>query len=406
MMNIFPIILYLTSLINIVLAGDYIPKDHILVNCGTFDRKTTDSDGRIWSSDKGSKYLVSSKGTFRASGKTQAPDVGRVPYLSARVMYSNATYNFPVSPGRVFLRLYFYPNVYSRSNAANAVFSVTVGSYALLRNFNVYKSTQQLDVHYLVKEYYVNVDSGTLTVTFSPSYNTFAFVNGIEVVSMPSLYDNEDGDNIIGASSPFQIENSTTLESLYRLNVGGNYIPPTKDELSRSWYDDSPYRSSYMLGVAEIADPGLSITYRKSLPSYTAPVGVYTTARYMTPDSFRNLEFNLTWLLPIDTRFAYLVRLHFCQILSNIDKVNQMVFNIYINQITAFSAVDVIALTNSNGAPYIMDFVVIMPITKDPKQDLRVELNPNTKYRPQYYNAFLNGLEIFKINNTDGSLTI
>lgn len=406
MVSIYPIVLYFTLLINVILAEDYIPTDHILLNCGAFDPKVTDSDGRRWSSDNGSKFLSSPKGSFRASATTQAPNVGKVPYMSARIFYSNATYSFPVSPGRVFLRLYFYPNSYSRSNASNAVFSVTAGSYALLRNFNAFQATQKHDVPYIIKEYYIYVHGGMLTVTFMPSTKSFAFVNGIEVVSTPSIYDSNDvGANVVGSSVPFQIDNSTALESLYRLNVGGNYIAPAGDTgLYRSWSDDSPYLLDSLFEITNVADPDVKIKFPKSLPSYTAPADVYTTARFMTQDSMLNLKMNLTWLFPVDTRFIYLVRLHFCQMLSNIDKVNQIVFNLYINGQTAFPEVDVVALTNSNGIPYVMDFVVIMPITKDPQQDLWVALHPDPQDKPQYYNAFLNGLEIFKINNTDGSL--
>lgn len=403
--SIYPIILYFALLVDVILAADFIPKDNILLNCGSFDAKTTDSDGRNWTSDNGSKFLQSSKGSFRASATTEAPDVGNIPYMSARIFHSNATYSFPVSPGRIFLRLYFYPNVYSRSNSANAVFSVTAGPYTLLRNFNASQTAKKLDAHFVIKEYSINVDGGVLTITFIPSPKSFAFVNGIEVVSMPSIYDNDVGANIVGTSSPFQIDNSTALENLYRLNVGGNHIPPTEDTgLFRSWYDDTPYKFGTEIGFTAIADPNVTITFPKSIQSYTAPVDVYATARFMTPDSMVNLNFNLTWLFPIDTGFAYLIRMHFCQIFFNIDKINQIVFNVYLNNQTAFPGFDVVALTSSNGIPNIQDFVVILPTSEDPQQDLWVGLHPDISDKPQYYNAFLNGLEIFKINNTDGTL--
>lgn len=409
---LFPSILYLSLLVNTILASNYIPKDHILLNCGSFDPQTTDSDSRKWSSDYKSNFLSSSNGSFRAIAATKSRNVPKVPYNSARIFYSKITYTFPISShGRVFLRLYFYPNTYSRSNATiNALFSVDVGTYTLLKNFDAYKTTRSLGVEYVVKEYYINVGSGELVVTFSPSDMTsFGFVNGIEVVSVPKVYDNEVGVSILGASSPFTIDGSTALESLYRLNVGGSYVPPTKDTgLSRSWFEDTKYIFGSQFGAANSKDPNVNITFPNSLPSYTAPIDVYSTARFMTPDNFLNLKFNLTWSLSIDNGFTYLVRLHFCEIFSNIDKVNQIVFNIFLNNETAYSGVDVIALTESNGVPYFMDFVVILPSDDggDSKQDLWVALNPDTSDKPEYYNAFLNGLEIFKINNTDGSFAL
>ncbi|KAL2899756.1 Receptor-like protein kinase FERONIA [Bienertia sinuspersici] len=49
---------------------------------------------------------------------------------------------------------------------------------------------------------------------------------------------------------------------------------------------------------------------------------------------------------------------------------------------------------------------VIAPDSKDPQQDLWLALHPVTggSSPPEYYNAFLNGIEVFKINNTDGNL--
>ena len=56
---------------------------------------------------------------------------------------------------------------------------------------------------------------------------------------------------IVGQNSPFYIDNSTALENVYRLNVGGNYISPSQDTgLYRSWGDDLPYIYGAAFGVA------------------------------------------------------------------------------------------------------------------------------------------------------------
>ncbi|CAO2828461.1 unnamed protein product [Amaranthus hypochondriacus] len=405
MKSIFPLILYIILKINIIQATNYIPTDNILLDCGSFDQQKTDSNGRKWRSDSNSKFLLSSKNSFG----TQSRNISTIPYMSARVFQSNLTYSFPVSSGRKFLRFHFNPNTYSRLKSSNAIFSVTAGSYTLLRNYNPLKNAEDLGVDYVVKEYLIYVENGELNVTFIAPEKAFGYVNGIEVVSMPSMYgdDKMDGVSIVGAASSFLIDNFTVLESLYRLNVGGGYVPPANDTgLFRSWYDDTPYISGTQTGSPIIIDPDVNITFPKSLPSYTAPINIYSTARFMTPNNNLNLKFNLTWSLPIQSGFAYLIRLHFCQILSNINKVNQIVFDVYINNQTAVSEVDVIALAQSNGIPYVMDFVVILPVDEhhDDDQHLWVALHPNIRDKPQYYNGFLNGLEILKINNTDGTL--
>lgn len=111
------IIIWVCVLINVIVA-QYTPSDNILLNCGATDKQTTDSDGRKWSSDIGSKFLSSAKGSSTASAGTQAPDVGEVPFMSARLFDSNFTYQIAVAPGRKFVRLYFYPNVYSGRNSS------------------------------------------------------------------------------------------------------------------------------------------------------------------------------------------------------------------------------------------------------------------------------------------------
>ncbi|KAL2899755.1 Receptor-like protein kinase FERONIA [Bienertia sinuspersici] len=350
--RIFAVILWLSVLVNVIVAQKYTPKDNILLNCGASDPQSTDTDGRKWNSDVGSKFLKSSKGSSTAKAATQSPEVGEVPYLSARIFESNFTYSIAVAPGRKFVRLHFYPSSYSNLNSSNAIFSVTAGSFTLLSNFSATQTTEALNYEYLIKEYSVVVVGDSLSLTFSPSSNytdSFAFVNGIEVLSMPDLYDNADGPTLVGGGLSFPIDNSTALEGLYRLNVGGNFIPPTQDTgLYRSWSDDTPYIFGAAGGTTSVIDPELNVTY-KSLPEYTAPVDVYSTARFMTMDNKVNVNFNLSWVFAVDTGFTYLVRLHFCEIFANISKPNQVVFNIYLNNQTAFNAYDIIPLKMAMG---------------------------------------------------------
>ncbi|KNA16369.1 hypothetical protein SOVF_089720 [Spinacia oleracea] len=402
------LIIWLSVLINVIVAQNYTPKENILLNCGDTDKQSTDADGRKWNSDVGSKFLSSSKETSVAEADTQAPDVAEVPFMSARLFRANFTYSIAVAPGRKFVRLYFYPNTYAGLNSTNAIFSVTAGPITLLSNFSAAQTTQALNFDYLIKEYSINVEGDTLSLTFSPSSNytnSFAFVNGIEVVSMPYIYEDDDGTAVVGGGAPFTIDNTTALEGLYRLNVGGNYIPPTKDTgLFRSWSDDTPYIFGAATGTTNVAD--VNVTFTNSTPSFTAPLDVYSTARFMTMNNSVNLNFNLTWLFTVDTGFSYLVRLHFCEIFANISKTNQFVFNIYLNNQTAYPGYDIIALATSNGIPNVQDFVVFLPDSKEPQQDLWLALHPDTSGtpKPNYYNSFLNGVEIFKMSTPTGSL--
>ncbi|XWS22070.1 hypothetical protein CRYUN_Cryun29cG0002800 [Craigia yunnanensis] len=404
----FPIsvIIFASFLFQLVLAADYVPTEKILLNCGE-KSELTDNDNRKWTPDIGSKFLVGTGNSAASQALTQDPAVPEVPYLTARVFRSSFTYSFPVVAGRKFVRLYFYANSYDGQNATNALFSVTCGSYTLLKNFSAAQTSEALNYAFIVKEYSVNVDGDHLNLTFSPSStpsNAYAFVNGIEVLSMPDMYSNTDGISVVGQNTPFTIDNSTALENVYRLNVGGNDISPSGDTgLFRSWYDDQPYLFGAAYGVSGVADPNVTIDYGTT-PTYFAPKNVYTTARSMGPNAQINNNYNLTWMFSIDSGFSYLVRLHFCEFTDNITKSNQRVFDVFLNNQTAEHGVDVIAMANGQiDVPVYRDYVVIVP-GGNSQQDLWVALHPDTSDKPQYYDAILNGVEIFKISDPRSNL--
>uniref|UniRef100_A0A2P2JA30 non-specific serine/threonine protein kinase n=1 Tax=Rhizophora mucronata TaxID=61149 RepID=A0A2P2JA30_RHIMU len=404
------VFLCLISGTHLILAANYVPKDKILLDCGATS-DLTDSDGKKWVSDKGSKFLSSSGSSSTSPASSQDPAVPQVPYMTARVFRSNFTYTFPLPSGRVFVRLHFYPSSYNGLNASDALFSVTAGSYTLLNNFSVSQTTEALTFAFIVKEYSINVDDGSLNVTFSPassSSDSYAFVNGIEMVSMPDIYSSTDGTlPIVGQSASGTIDNSTALESAYRLNVGGNDISPSDDTgMLRSWSDDQLYIYGAAYGVSVSAEPNVTISYPAGMPSYVAPLNVYSTARSMGPNAQVNAKYNLTWIFSVDSGFSYLVRLHFCEISGEITKRNQRVFDIFLNNQTAFSGADVVAWAGgSNGVPVYKDFLVLVPGGK-PQQDLWLALHPDTDRitGSEYYEAILNGVEIFKLSNTDGNL--
>ncbi|XP_073148172.1 receptor-like protein kinase FERONIA [Henckelia pumila] len=390
----------------VVSAVDYVPTEKIFLNCGG-PPDATDSDGRKWTSDIGSKFVLSSSNSLTASAAIQRPSVPQVPYMTARIFHSNFTYSFPVASGRKFLRLYFYPASYNGLDASHGVFSVTSGPYTLLKNFNVSQTTEALNYDYMMKEFSLNAPSEWLNVTFVPSQNasnSYAFVNGIEIVSHPDMYSTDGRVTVVGQSTGFNIDNSTALENVYRLNVGGNDISPSHDTgLQRSWHDDSYYIFSAARGVTEAPDPNVTVSYPSGSPSYIAPLDVYSTLRSMGPNASVNQNYNLTWMFSIDSGFSYLVRLHFCEVSDFVTKVNQRVFSIFMNNQTAVNDADVIAWAGSNGIPVHKDFVVFVP-TGPPQQDLWLDLHPYTLSKPQLYDAILNGLEIFKINGSNGNL--
>ncbi|KAK2998007.1 hypothetical protein RJ639_022067 [Escallonia herrerae] len=376
--------------------------DSFVLSCGV-SSNATDADGRNWIPD--SKYLTSSDNSVTATAQSQDPSLpSTVPYMNARIFKSEATYKFSVSPNSShWVRLHFYPSCYSTYNSSAAYFSVITGDFTLLSNFSVFITAQALTQAYIIREFSLPpIQSGTLNLTFTPSsaYNgTFAFVNGIEIISMPEIFQSTP---MVGFSDQFIEAENSTVQTMYRLNVGGQYIPANNDSgLSRTWYDDSPYIFGAAFGVTSEADKNVTISYPTDVPNYIAPTSVYSTARTMGPNKDINKNYNLTWLFRVDANFTYLVRFHFCEF--QLSKINQRVFGIFINNQTAFATADVIAWTKAKGVPVYKDYALYVS-EKSGDVELWVALQPAVSEKPEFYDAILNGLEIFKINDTRGNL--
>ena len=309
----------------------YNPVENIVVNCGSAG-SMKGNDDRDWIGDKGSKFAPTEEPNNKSKSSVAQSQVfvGSVPYMTARLSYWQFTYVFSVTPGPKFIRLYFCSDVYSGFESSKDFFTVKAGSFTLLRNFSASICTDSLDRKDIYKEFCISVDENQkLNLTFIPftstSMNYHALINGIEIVSMPmDLYYKPQGvikgeefvPVYVGQPTPiFYIDYSMALEMVYRLNVGGGAIQAKEDTgMFREWSADGKYLSS---GGFEPRDPSLKPKYTK-IPNYTAPDAVYQSAISMGLDRTKNMQSNLTWGLPVDTGFDYLVRLHFCEIESEI----------------------------------------------------------------------------------------
>ncbi|KAJ4719686.1 Receptor-like protein kinase [Melia azedarach] len=369
----------------------------LVLSCGSKDGGT-DSDGRKWESD--AKYLDKGE-SIPAKATYQDPSLdSQVPYMDARFFTKEMSYNFPIkSKTRYWLRFHFYPSTYPELNISDSYFSVVANDVTLMNNFSASITAQALTQSYLVREYSLApMESDFLKVTFKPSDNypgAFAFINGIELVPTPDLFDTA---TMVGFADQTVDGKTANMQTMYRLNVAGKYIPPKSDSsgLMRTWYDDLPYLYGAGIGVNLQASANVKIDY-KDLPDYSAPVDVYRTARGMGPNKDINVGYNLTWIFQIDPSFTYYVRLHFCEF--QYDKVNQRVFNIYLNNQSAqtdSAAADVIGWTGGQGVPTYKDYATF--VTDMPGDDeFWVAVTPSTVSLPQYYDAIVNGIEIFKM---------
>jgi len=408
------VILYLLNLQLVAVAdnGSYVPTENIVLNCGSSTSEFVQYDGRNWSGDIVSPYVPSNADTkslvVRAPNTLQS--IPEAPYMTARIFHSQFTYTFNVTPGPKFIRLHFYPASYMDLNISNAFLSVSAANFTLLHNFSASLNAEYYNLAYFMKEFIVHVSGSVLQLTFSPSYNAsraFAFVNGIEVVSMPlNLYmRGDDGDPLplVGHDNKVvNIYNDSAMETLYRVNVGGEQIPSKYDTgMFRTWDTDEVY----LFGAIGLQPCNMSmlVLYSDDAPPYSAPADVYRTSRSMGPSDYGlvNLNYNMTWFFPVDSGFLYLVRLHFCEIdQQDLTKINQVVFTVFLNNQTAEEEADVIGWGGGEpGVAVHRDYVVMVPHVNEGKQDLWLDLHPYQKAKPMYYNAFLNGVEIFKLSN-------
>jgi len=135
------------------------------------------------------------------------------------------------------------------------------------------------------------------------------------------------------------------------------------------------------------------------LSSYIAPPAVYDTARTLGDSNTVNSKFNVTWVLPVDSGHTYFVRLHFCEIIYSV--ISERVFNVYINNQTALSDFDVIAQAGKGNTPIYQDFIVSM--FKSGMDNIWIQMGTSTA-ATNYKDAILNGMEVYKVNNTVNSL--
>ncbi|KAM1824558.1 hypothetical protein ACFX13_024131 [Malus domestica] len=104
---------------------------------------------------------------------------------------------------------------------------------------------------------------------------------------------------------------------LYRINIGGPQILFTQDTgMYRRW-DGLEVEINYLQPLRSVSShlqefgsqPDFAV-----IPAYAAPEQVYQTGLSISAESEPtwNIGYNLTWDFPVDSKFSYLIRLHFC----------------------------------------------------------------------------------------------
>ncbi|KAI3454340.1 hypothetical protein Pfo_011003 [Paulownia fortunei] len=377
-MNLYPVSIALLFLcfLNTFTAASSNPThstDDVSVNCGSSGISAA-RDGREWRGDLQPKFssLLQMKGSSTASGvihKLISAD-DPVPYQTARLSRSQFSYTFQVNPGQKIIRLHFNPTPYKGFKRFKDLFAVEAGPFSLLSNFSASLTADALGVNSFVKEFYINIEENQqFNIVFSPassqSLDTYAFINGIEIISVPvgiSYFHKGDiGVQVVG-KSPVYVDNSTALEIIGRLNVKQYSVPSAGD----------------------IGDT----------------FGMWETVPKMKASKINNI----TWKISVDVGFRYLVKLHFSELGFKMAEIDGVIFEVHINEMIANTNIDIIReRDDENNIPRYKDYMVMMKGRKqEGKRDLLICLQSNNEF--VYGDGPLKGFEVMKLSNPDNSL--
>lgn len=420
-------LLNLFLLFSPLVANLYNPDYNYAINCGNSDN-TTAFDNRMWVGDNihNSNIFSFTEPKSTSSSFTSQPQSlsnVQIPFITARISLSSFTYSFSnINSSPLFIRLHFYPTSYQNFEPSDANFSVKVNNnLTLVKNFNPSLWLRD-DEEKITKEYCVQIKPNQkLDITFIPnninqSNPYYAFINGIEVVSMPSflyytnLTDTNYHSKVIGSDNrEYQIREDKDLEMVYRVNVGDNQVSPNDDTgMFRNWDNDFPLYLEKQYPQSKPVDYGQDLNYKNNtFPNYTAPETVYLTARSYGMDATE--DYNVTWNFEVDSAFTYMLRLHFCEFESKITKPGDRVFHIFIADSLAEVNADVIRWSGGNRIPVYKDYAVTMYPPEGNSQTERVNLTIKLQRLPEHmytlhHDVILNGVEIFKISDTSNNL--
>ncbi|KAH6832282.1 hypothetical protein C2S53_005631 [Perilla frutescens var. hirtella] len=323
--------------------------DDVSINCGS---SSAVADGKEWRGD--AKHI---KGSSTAS--SLIPTVDPVPHKTARISRSQFSYTFRVNPGQKILRLHFNAAAYNGFKRSKDLFSVEAGAFTLLRNFSASITADALGVRSFAKEYYLNIESNQLLhVVFSPesspSLDAYAFINGIEILSVPAGLSYFRGGGDIGVQtvgkSLVYVDDITALEIV---------------------------RKDYVRSNGEM--------FAKKKASKVK---------------------NATWITTVDVGFRYLIRIHFSELGLKLVEIFGFTFKLYIGEMTVIDTdTDLVGeVDDENGNPLYRDYMVMMKGHKqEAKRDLLICLESNNGEFVDGHGP-IKGFEILKLSNPDNSL--
>lgn len=178
--------------------------------------------------------------------------------------------------------------------------------------------------------------------------------------------------------------------------MGGSLVTADNDTLGRRWVPDQGFLKQSN-SIFNYSNPAAVKYVKGGATQDSAPSTVYGTATGMN-GSDPSINFNVTWEFDIDPGFQYLIRFHICDIVSS--SLNQLYFNAFVDSLLVKTVDPSSDQVNTLGAAFYIDFVRASTVT----DKLRVSVGPYVT-QGAYPEAILNGLEIMKMNNSQGSLS-
>uniref|UniRef100_A0A7N0V5U1 Protein kinase domain-containing protein n=1 Tax=Kalanchoe fedtschenkoi TaxID=63787 RepID=A0A7N0V5U1_KALFE len=381
-------VLSTTCLIEVCLG--FVPVDNILIDCGS--PGNTSVGDRVFLADNLDPTVLTT--TQNISTKTTSLNFVSSVYsqslfATARILKGTSSYVFPIKQqGRHWIRLYFFPFADGAYDLSEGKFAVSAQNFTLLKDFRIRNGS-------VVKEYSLNITSDELILTFTASPDSFAFINALEIVSLPD----EVVPVLVNASDtsvPSINLQSQGLETVSRVNMGNMTISPMNDPLWRLWVSDDSFLANSKFGI--FVTNVSAVRYTKGLASEDiAPQLVYGSATRLNSEWDPTSNVKMTWNFDVDPGFMYLMRFHICQIVDL--GTGPLFFTVYVNSKDVIKNLDVGRETSDVfGSAFYKD--VIMTIND---RMLNVTVGPSVVHA-QYPSAILNGLEIMKLNSSSGSL--
>lgn len=381
----------------LTIVSAFVPEDSLFLDCGGSKALKLD-DGRVFEPDSGNRLVgLSPHSHIVVSNSEMGKTNGSVLYNSARVFNETSTYTIVTKQmGRRWLRLHFHPVENPHYHLKSAVFSVEANGITLLYGFSFAKLDKE---SCLLKEYVMEVggsSSEELELTLSPCTGSNAFINGLEVVSLP--YGQFPSSALpIPLGPAVEIPAHVAFETAYRVNMGGPVITPKNDSQWRTWESDGFFLVNAASARNVTVNPS-SIKYLSGVSTEIAPNLVYATAQEMGDANVIDQRFNISWAFEVESMFSHLIRMHVCDIISL--SLGTLFFNVYINNQSALDSFDISSKTLELSAAYFVDFVANVSVGSN---RMLVQVGPlDLRYLPP--NAILSGLEITKMSNPSNGL--